>query len=224
MSLVSRIVGHPATKAVINWPPIAKLLKWYRVHATTIKKAISAGVLSSFIGWVVFEHTPLSIRAADVTSGVAALIAVIGVFAALHPRLNYVLLPRKVRKTHINQIGWLTTSMSGVFVGLSGSTGEGGLRTDALATVHIMSRLIPKLPPGRIDEHFEVPKELLDEINRHKKAAEEVLKARKGLEGPRWLYQQNLYNALGELIKKAGYELGGHGYVTDLWEGTYIQN
>ncbi len=187
-------------------------------RVTYLKAAIFT-VPPSVIGFVVFRNQEGSVRAADIAGGVSAVVAITAAFYVLHPRLNYWLLPYRTRRDHNTYVAWLTLTISSARVLLSGSRGNAGARTDALGLVHLTSRSLPDVPPGVIDVHFGAPADLMEQIAGFQKVAEEVIGTKeRALEDPRLTYQMNLITALGHLLKGVGYELGGHGYVTDLWE------
>lgn len=99
----------------------------------------------------------------------------------------------------------------------SGSTGRAGARTEALATIYIATSALPHFPPSPLDDLFDVPDAFRADLARSKEAAEQAINSG-GLEDARFAYQSNLLLAFGKFASAAGYELGGHGYVTDHWE------
>jgi hypothetical protein len=182
-------------------------------------KAAIFTIPPSVIGLVVYWSQEGSVKAANIAGGVSAVVAISAAFYVLHPRLNYWLLPHKTRRDHNTYVAWLTLTISNARVVLAGSRGCGGARTNALGTVHLTSRSLPTVPPSLIDTHFGGPADLIEEIAGFQKVAEEVIGTReRALEDPRLTYQMNLITALGLLLRGVGYELGGHGHVTDLWE------
>lgn len=188
----------------------------FRFKARLIKTCIVL-LGAAIVSWLAFVFRNPSVEAADVASGVSALIAVGIALGVLTPRLDYLLLPKRTRTGHIAHLQHTALIVSQAVVALSGSTGRGGQRTDALSTFYVASQAVPGLHAGVLDEHIEVPDALAQELARCKKAAEEAINAG-SLEGPRASYQMSLFEALGLLALAVANELGGHGYVTDRWE------
>ena len=189
---------------------------------TNIAKAAIFVVLAGLVALLSFQHRQPSVQAAEIAGGISAAIAILVGFLILHPRLNYLLMPRKTRKAHVRHLQHVMSLVSQATVAISGSKGYANVRTGALAAVYLSTTALPNVPPGRLEEHFEVPEDLKDELANCKAAAEETIE-RGGLEGARFMYQTNLVNALGELVKAACYELGGHGYVTEYWERNLVE-
>ena len=109
--------------------------------------------------------------------------------------------------------------MSNASTVLAGSRGNAGARSEALGTVHLTSASLPHVPPSIVDVHFGATSVVKEQVAGFKKVAEEVIgTSDQALEDPRLTYQMNLIAALGQLLRGVGYELGGHGYVTDLWQ------
>ncbi len=182
-------------------------------------KAAIFTIPPSIIGLVVFWSQEGSVKAANIAGGVSAVVAIIAAFYVLHPRLNYWLLPHRTRRDHNTYVAWLTLTVSNARVLLAGSRGNAGARTDALGIVHLTSGSLPNVPSSAIDIHFGGPADLMEQITGFQRVAEGVIGTRgRALEDPRLTYQMNLITALGHLLRGVGYELGGHGYVTDLWE------
>ena len=182
-------------------------------------KAAIFTIPPSAIGLVVFWSQEGSVKAANIAGGASAVVAITAAFYVLHPRLNYWLLPHKTRRDHNAYVAWLTLTVSNARVVLAGSRGIAGARTNALKTVHLMAGSLPYAPHSLIDIHFDGPADLMEQIAGFKRVAEAVVGTReRALEDPRLTYQMNLITALGHLLERVGYELGGHGYVTDLWE------
>ena len=195
---------------------MARLLRV--VGRVTFIKGFAFAVLPAGGGYLVFRWLQGTIEAASVAGGVSALVAVVAAVYVLHPRLNYRLVRRKTRRTHNAYVAWLAVTISNANVVLIGSRGRAGARTHALGDVHLTGRGLPFVPPSTIDAHFDVSPEDQEQIAAYKKAAEEVIGTKnRPLEDPRLAYQVNLVRALGCLMRGVGFELGGHGYVTDLW-------
>ena len=188
-----------------------------RIFNIRLMTAFLAALFFSLIGWLSFVRRTAAVEAADIAGGISATIAVIGAFALLYPRLKYVLLPRKLRRLHRAHIKWLTLTVSEAFVALSGSTGTAQVRTEALVALHTVSKSHPGMPASVIDDMLDLPEQTEKEIAAYKQATEQVTVSG-ALEGPRLEYQIKLFLALGKLQSGVGYELGGHGYVTDLWK------
>ena len=181
-------------------------------------KGFAFALLPAGGGYLVFRWLQGSIEAASVAGGVSALVAVVAAVYVLHPRLNYRLVRRTTRRTHNAYVGWLAVTVSNANVVLTASRGNAGARTRALGNVHLTGRALPFVPSSVIDAHFDVSPEDQEQIAAYKEAAEEVIGTKnRPLEDPRLAYQMNLVRALGSLMRGVGYELGGHGYVTDLW-------
>ena len=159
-----------------------------------------------------------SLQAAGIASGVSAGIAVTAALYVFHPRLNYWLLPLATRRRHNDYVLWLAANIVRASSGLAGSSGTAGARTDALRTIHVVSNSLPYFTPSRIDMDIDISEEEREVIAGFQRVAEEVLgPVERPLEHSRLIYQINLNTALGHLLSGVGYELGGHGYVTDLW-------
>lgn len=188
-----------------------------RIRTASLTTTLLTVVFSILVGWMVAEHRTTAVQAADIASGIGAVLAVLGAFYVLRRQLNYSFLWPGTRWTHRNHIQWLAMTISDAVVTLAGSAGKGGARNDALVRVHLATNSLPGVPPSALDEHIAVSQESVDEINRFKRNTERVTK-RGALDDARHNYQQNLFNAIGLLAVKGGYELGGHGYVTDIWE------
>ena len=187
-----------------------------------IKKIVIPVLIACGLGWLASLFRSPSVQAADIASGISAIIAIAVGFVVLYPRLDYLFLPRQTRKSHKKQLQHVMTLVSRAFVVFSGRAGNPGDRTGALVMVYITSRALPNVPPSALDSHFDMPKEINTELAQLKEAVEETIGAR-GLENPRLIYQTNLFNALGELVKGAAFELGGHGFVTETWERNLVE-
>ena len=175
-------------------------------------------ILGLSIGFVMFWNQADSVKVANIVGGVSAAVAIAAAVYVFHPRLNYWLLPRKTRREHDTYVAWLTLSISNAHTVLAGSRGKGGERTEALRSVHLTSGGLAFVPPSVIDFEFGASQDDMDRIARFKKVAEAVIGTEdRTLEDPRMTYQLNLLAALGQLLEGVGYELGGHGYVTDVW-------
>ena len=175
-------------------------------------------MLGLSIGFVMFWNQVDSVKVANIVGGVSAAVAIAAAVYVFHPRLNYWLLPRKTRREHNTYVAWLTLSISNAHTVLAGSWGKGGERTESLHAVHLISGGLPFVPPSVIDFEFGATQADMERIAGFKKVAEAVIGTEdRALEDPRMTYQINLIAALGQLLKGVGYELGGHGYVTDVW-------
>ncbi len=189
------------------------------VRRTNWRKAVVFAVLALSIGSFMLWNQAETVKAANIAGGLSAVVAVTAAVYVFHPRLNYWLLPRKIRREHNTYLAWLTLSISNAHTVLAGSWGKGGERTEALRAVHVTSGGLAFVPPSIIDCEFGASQDDMDRTARFKKVAEAVTGTEdRALEDPRMTYQLNLIAALGQLLKGVGYELGGHGYVTDLWE------
>ncbi len=189
------------------------------VGRLTYRKIVVFTVLILSIGFVMFWNQAESVKAANIAGGVSAVVAITAAVYVFHPRLNYWLLPRKTRREHNTYVAWLTLNIGNARTVLAGSWGKGGERTEALRTVHLTSGGLPFASPSVIDCEFGAPQDEMDGIARFKKVAEAVIGTEdRALEDPRMTYQINLISALGQLLIGVGYELGGHGYVTYLWQ------
>ena len=192
------------------------------ISIAAIKKTVILAIVLSLVGWLAFQFRTPSVQAADIAGGISATIAIIIGFLVLYPRLDYLLLPGGTRKAHRQLLQHVILLASKATVAMSGSRGHAGVRSEALATLYLTSKALPHVPPGGLDRHLDIPEEIQAELDRCKLAAEEAIKAG-GLESTRFIYQTNLFNALGELIKATAYELGGHGYVTEHWERNLVE-
>ncbi len=184
----------------------------------TYRKGAIFTILVLAVGAAMFGNQERLVDAAGIAGGVSALVAITAAVYVFHPRLNYWLLPRQVRRDHDSYLLWLTFCVGNAHTELAGSSGQGGVRTEALGTVHLISESLPFVGPSLIDVHFGVAPEVREQLANFQKVAEAVIgTSDRALEDPRMIYQLNLIAALGELLKGVGYELGGHGYVTELW-------
>ncbi len=199
-----------------GWRVVARIKKVGRVGwaKTTIFTAAPAAAALAVI-----RYQQGSAQAAGVASGISALVAITAAIYVLHPRLNYWLLPSRVRKRHNEYVAWLTLAIGNVRFDLTDGRGRAGSRTDALGILYVASRSIPGAPSSPLDIHLSPPEELANLIAGYREVAEGIVGSRdRPLEDPRLVYQLNLNRALSGLLGGVAFELGGHGYVTDLWE------
>lgn len=184
-----------------------------------LRKIAIFSLIPAIAAYLVVRYQDGSAQAAGIASGFSALVAISAAVYVLQPRLNYWLLRRETRRLHDTYVAWLTLTVSNVRDLLAGSRGTGGARTDALCTIHLVSTSLPNVPPNIISAHFAARADVMERIATFRRVAEEVIGTRdKALEDPRLVYQMNLVRALGLLLRGAWEELGGHGYVTELWE------
>ena len=207
VSWISRIRG---------WRVVARIRKVGRVGWAKTTVFTAAPAVAAF---AVFRYQQGSAQAAGMASGISALVAITAAVYVLHPRLNCWLLPSRVRKRHNEHVAWLTLAIGNVRFDLNDSRGRAGSRADALRILYIASRSIPGAPPSPLDIHFPPPAELANLIAGYREVAEGIVGSRdRPLEDPRLVYQLNLTRALSRLLGGVVFELGGHGYVTDLWK------
>ena len=160
-----------------------------------------------------------SLQAMGVASGIGGGVAAIAAIYVFHPRLDYWMLPREIRRKHNEHLLWLAANVVRAKNDLVGSWRRPGARTAALNKMQLVYDSLPFLPPSLIDRDLEASGEDRERVASYKRVAEEVTGPEEDpLEDGRRIYQVNLHAAFGLLMLSVGYELAGHGYVTELWE------